>query len=197
MKKLYPLIPFLVVGVILFFSCGGGGVSEQFTKELNEFETAWDNTAASFTAVMDSVRTVKQEWTGMESSMKVADTLTKKLTDEDMRRLDSLKANCKGHAESSDNVLKKMEAFKTGWDKETSAFKEWKDKVLKGLIDIETAKRDMKVYKGKLEEAAEQSDKAYDELTELKNKCQANCKAYDDAVLAIAQRPEENRRRGR
>jgi hypothetical protein len=199
MKKLYAVIPFLFIGIVLFFSCGGGGVSEQFTKELNEFETAWNNTAASFTAVMDSVKTTNDAFTSCTGQMKVPDTLTEKLTGTDTQKLDSIKANCGKYAQGVTDIMNKLETYKTGWDKEAAAFAGWKDKVLKGSIDIETAKKDLKIYKEKLDETAKQSDEAYNGLTELKGKCDANCSLYDGTVKEIAGRVEEpkNHRRGR
>lgn len=197
MKKIYAVIPFLFIGTILFFSCGGGGVSEQFTRELNEFETAWNNTAASFNAVMDSVKTTNDGFNTCGEQMKVPDTLTERLTNQDTQKLDSIKSSCSKHVQGVAAIMAKLEKHKTGWDMETAAFAGWKDKVLKGSIDIETAKKDLKTYKTKLDETARQSDEAYAGLTELKGKCAVTCNTYDGMVKEIATRAEEPRRRSR
>jgi hypothetical protein len=197
MKKVKLCLSCFAFLSLMFNSCGGGGVSEEFTKEINEFETAWINTGISFSGIMDSVKTTNESWIAMHSEMKVPDTLVERLDSDKSKKLDSIKAICSSQNESCAAILKGLEEYKTGWDKETSAFAEWKDKVLKGEIDIETAKKDLLLYKTKLTQAGDKSTEAYNKLSELKIACSGTCGLFDQMVTSLATEEPEPKRRGR
>jgi hypothetical protein len=197
MKKVKVFFIGSALALLTFSSCGGGGVSEEFTKEINEFETAWTNTGIAYEGIMDSVKTTNADWTSMHAEMKVPDTLIENLSEDRSKKLDSIKTICSTQNESCAAILKSLEEYKVNWDKETSAFAEWKDKVLKGEIDIETAKKDLVLYKTKLTEAGNKSTEAYNKLSELKVACSGTCGLYDQMVTALATEEPEPKKRGR
>lgn len=199
MKKINLFLIGLVCFSFMITSCGGGGVSEEFTREINEFETAWTNTGTSFSGIMDSVKAANTNCTTMQAEMKVPDTLVERMGSDDKVKLDSIKAICEKQNGSCTAILQDLEKYKLNWDKETNAFAEWKDKVLKGEIDIETAKKDLVMYKAKLTQAGDKSTEAYNKLSELKIACSGTCGSYTQLVTAIATKEPEPkpRRRGR
>lgn len=187
-----------VLSLFLFIaSCGGGGVSEGFTREINEFETAWNNTTTSLIGIIDSVKTTNDQWVIMNSEMKIPDTLVEKIGDSKSKILDSVKLVCSSQNQGCTSILKELETFQLGWNKETKSFEEWKDKVLKGEIDIETAKNDLKIYKSKLTDAGNKSTESYNKLSDLKVACAGNCGQYASMLQKFSLEEAEPEKRGR
>lgn len=197
MKKTASIIILALTSGMYLSSCGGGGVSEEFTKEINEFETAWTNTGTSFMGIVDSVKTTKAQWDVMATEMKVPDTLVERIGNDRMKVLDSVKTICGSQNESCAAILKGLEDYKLTWDNDTKAFGEWKDKVLKGEIDVETAKKDLAAYKTKLADAGTKSSDAYNKLSELKVACSGNCSQYNEMITKFSAEEPEPKKKGK
>jgi len=186
--------------VSLLFSCSGGGLSDGFTREINEVETAWKNASGSFTASLDSVDQATKEWAAMTVNMQVPDSMQSRLTPEYKARLDSVKQICIKQGESYEMLHKEMETARNNWDQDSKVFASWKDKVFKSEIDIETARKDLKDYQAKVKSTTDISNKTASRLNQIRQNCEANHKIYDSLVTAIpkeeVEQPRRRHRRG-
>lgn len=191
---------FLGLSASLLFSCGRGGLSDGFTREINEVETAWKNATGSFTASLDSVEQARKGWALMLQHMKVPDSIQSRLSPGYKAQLDSVQQICVKKGDAYDALMKDMETARTGWDQDSRVFADWKDKVFKSEIDIETARKDLKDYQQKVKSTTEISNTTASRLNEIRQHCSANCKVYDSLLLAAPKeeldQPRRRHRRG-
>lgn len=193
--KNYKLFTAAFVGSALFlFSCGGGGVPENFTKQINDTELAWKNASASLSTSIDSITATKASWTTMSAEMKVPDSLSAAVEPQTAKELDSLKGICTNQGASYDKLLTESSAYLTQVKSDESAFLAWKDKVIKGEIDVETAKKDLKMYSEKVGEISSRSGDIMSKITEIKKQCSDDCGKFSTIVQGLAQPKEEKPR---
>lgn len=153
------------VSILLLTACGSPGISESFSKEIKDFEMAWNNTVQSFKTVTDSIQSDSQLQVNPDSTLSISKDVKSGITDSVMHYLDSIKSTAKTVYGSFGKLAEEIEEQKLSFDKKTNEFNVWKDKVLNGEIDIETAKKDLVSYKEELkvhmEKNTELSDKYY------------------------------------
>lgn len=181
---------------VALVSCGGGGVSEDFTREINEVETAWNNASGSFTTAIDSVKQAKAGWENMSTNMVLPDSVKSTITPAYNNKLDSVKAICATHGQAYDGLLKDLETAQNTWNTDTKVFADWKDKVFKSEIDIETARKDLKTYQEKIKTTTGTTNEVNARLNTIRENCAVTCKAYE-SMVASAPKQEEPRGRRR
>jgi chromosome segregation ATPase len=184
MKHLVIFAGLVVLLTVSINSCGGGGVSDEFTKEINDFETAWNNAETSYTAIIDTVNAAKQKWTGCTAELVLPDSVKEDLNASRIKELDSIANVGKEQGAIYDQLTADMNAYKTTLDAQGKAFADWKAKVMKGEIDIETAKKDLKEYKAKIEEITNKSNEANNRLAEVRIACEGNCSSFEEKLKA-------------
>ena len=189
MKKIFSSISVLFAGAALFVSCGGGGLSEDFKKEIAEFETAWGNAKNEVYALRDSVQATLTSWEGMKDEA-VPDTVWNKLDEPTKSALDSIEAVCGDHTANLEKLNKEITTYTETFEADGKAWGDWKVKVEKGEIDIETAKKDMKLYKEKITVINDWVKETNTKYMAIKSACDANCAGYG-AILSNAMTPAE------
>src|SRR5262245_35953948 len=122
--------PIYFIGSLLataLVSCGGGGVSDDFTREINDVQTAWKNTTGAINASHDSVENAYKGWATMMLGMKVPDSLQSRLTAQYKARIDSVYQICEKEHLSYDGLKLELETARLEWEKDTKVFADWKD----------------------------------------------------------------------
>ena len=185
MKKIYSSIAVLFLGTLV--SCGGGGLSEDFKKEISEFETAWGNAKNEVSALKDSVQATVNSWDSMKDEA-VPDTLWNSLAEPTKHQLDSIENICKDYTTDLEKLNKDITLYTETFDADTKAWSDWKEKVEKGEIDIETAKKDMKVYKEKITVINDWVKQTNEKYIAIKTACESNCAGYGN-ILSSATAP--------
>jgi hypothetical protein len=185
MKKLNSII--LASAAAIFIACGGGGLSEDFKKEIAEFETAWGTATNSVTAIHDSVQATITSWESMETCSAPDSTLAV-LSAETKSQLDSIMLQCKDYSADIEKLHEEIEVYMGTWEADKKAFTDWKDKVEKGEIDVETAKKDMKLYKDKITLVNDWVKQTNEKFIAIKSSCETNCAGYGE-VLSKATAP--------
>ncbi len=184
---------FILPIVLLLYSCGGGGVPETFTKELNEFETAWTNTEMSFMGVLDSVSNAALKLNENNLIMTLPDSVSSKINPANKLVLDSIKNINAGNGQACNKIVEELTKFKTKWTNDSKNFEDWKSKVLKGEIDIETAKKDLAEYKSKLAKSANVSTKGYNRLIEVRESNYGNTIKFTQLLAKYSAEQEDEK----
>lgn len=181
MKKQFLAV---VAAATLLASCGGGGVSEETKKTLADFETQWaaaEKAAGEFGTALDAEITARAEM-----NMTVADSIKGNATEEWLAKADSIAAVCNGHNEQLNEYKTALDAFLSTWKADSQAWADWKNKVEKGEVKEEDVKKAMEEWNTKLNNAKASVESWNAALAENKTACEANCKAFDETVAAIA-----------
>lgn len=186
-----------LLGSALMISCGGGGVSDDFTREINDVHIAWKNTTGAIDASRDSVENAYRNWATMMLEMKVPDSLQSRLTPAYKAKLDSVYNVCEKQHASFDALKVELENSRLEWEKETRVFADWKDRVFKSEIDVETARKDLKHYQEEVKTNTDISNRVNERLSQIRQHCLSNCMVYDSLLSNIPREDQAQRRRGR
>jgi hypothetical protein len=193
MNKLFSML----AGAALLVSCGGGGVSEEFKKELAAFETEWTEAGKAADAFGASLAEQDSMCKMDMANMTVPDSIKANATPEALASIDSLAAICMTQSSSMDEIKTTFDGFKAGWDKDSKDWADWKAKVEKGEVKEDEAKKKMEDWRKKLADAKTNIGDWTAALDATRSECSATCKAHMDMVAAIPATPAKPAKKGK
>jgi len=137
-----------VVGLFAMTSCKHAP-SEETTKAVTEFETAWSalgTTATTWGEELKATAATCTEHCTMHDSMKMDGMDAAAMT-----KCTEMATNCKNDKAAMDAMWGEFEAFSTGWAEATAAFGEWKGKM--ATMTDEEAKAALAGFQTKMDES--------------------------------------------
>ena len=159
-------------------------VSEETTKAVTDFETAWGELGTNATNWANEVKACADK---CAENCKKCDEMMAGMKDEKMKHAcDSAHGGtCKKDMDGCNEMWGAWEKFKTDWDSNTTKFAAWKEKVTKGEVDDAAAKTELENW-NKTKTDAETTVKGWSEKwTAMKTDCENHLKSCDDAMSAM------------
>lgn len=187
MKAIKMTLLSFLAGTIFLTSCGGG-VSEEFKKELSTFEADWNKAGETATAFGASLAAEDSAMKAMAPAG-VPDSLKANATPEQLAAVDSLGKICEDHTAKLAEIKTTYEGFKASWDKDSKDWADWKAKVEKGEVKEEEAKKALEDWKKKIADANTSVNEWQLALDGVKTACTATCEAQKAAIAAIPAEP--------
>jgi|GEM_PF-1998920 len=185
MKTKMLLIP-AVVGMFMMVSCKKGP-SEETTKALAEFETAWGELGTAATAWSADLKgtvdnctacCAKHEGASMDG---VAEEMKAKCTE--------TMTACANDKAAFEGMWGAWTEFQASWEADSKAFGEWKEKVAKGEVDEEAAKAGLADWTTKMTDAKSKVEGWNTAYTAAKESCMKNmenCAALEKEMMDAA-----------
>lgn len=164
MKKFASIIAVAVV--VLLAACGG--VDEKLVADITKFEGDW---SALSTKAGEWGTTWTTETGTISTDLKTwAEGLPKNLKGDAQKKADTLNMKSADVSKEIETVTADFGTFKTSIDEATTAFGEWKGKVLKGEIKGEDAKKELENYLASLTANTTKMDEFGAKLEAIKSK---------------------------
>lgn len=170
MKTKLFLIPTLALA-LLASSCKHGPDAETL-KAVTDFETNWTSLGQQATAWSEDLTSSLAK---CEECCKNNESIsTEGMSMEMKSKCEEATSACKNDKGQFEAMKAEWDGFQTSWGESTAAFGAWKEKLMKGEVDAETAKKQLEELNGKMAEAKTKLETWSTALASAKESCGKN-----------------------